>query len=432
MKTPQISDRGQILIIFVFVIIGLIAISGLAVDGGNVYADRRNAQNAADAAALASSVVRVNWEKQHKAMCTNFNTADPLLPACSGDMVTTALNSAGDNGYDSLPQHKNRVDVYSPPIDGPYHDCSSPCNPNDYIQVVIHTEIDTYFAKVIGIRQLDNTVQAVALAKYQPAQDLYGGASLVQLDSSGCDAFVLGGNYSVTLNGGGIFVNSNSTCAFSQQTCKTFQLNGTASIKGIGGVDTKCTPPPTMTQVTNPYPFPPAPLIAEPAECGIAGTSTKVKGVTTYHPGHYPEIPSGKLATGVYCVDDVKTQKQDNVDGTAGVLIYVKPTGGFQMDGGTFNLVAATTGSYANLVVYFYPPSRETCKINGGSAQTLTGMVFLPNCDLKVNGNSTPTGITSQIVAATFDMTGTENAVFNGPGGKVPQIPEIDQTGLFH
>jgi hypothetical protein len=431
-KNAHETDRGQVLIIFVFVIIGLIALSGLAVDGGNAYANRRGAQNAADAAALAGSVARVNWEKQNGALCNNFNTADPLLPSCSSSLITSILNNAANNGYDNNPAHKNRVDVYSPPIDGPYHDCSAPCDPHDYIQVVIHEDVDTFFAKVVGIQQTHSTVEAVTLAKYVPAQDLYGGSSLVELDNSGCGAFLLNGDYSVTLNGGGIFVNSNnSSCAFQQKTCKTLKLNGNASIKGVGKGQFACSPPPTMTSGAGPYLFPPAPLLtSEPAECSGPALPTKKSG--NYSPGHYDNIPPGKLDAGVYCVDDAKMTNKDTADGTAGVFIYVKPTGSISINGGNLMLVAPTSGTYAGYALYFYGSSRQNCTINGGSKQTFTGLVFLPNCDLKVNGNSAPTGMTTQIVAATFDMTGTVNAIFNGPAGKIPQTPELNQVGLFH
>ncbi|HTP00976.1 MAG TPA: pilus assembly protein TadG-related protein, partial [Anaerolineales bacterium] len=60
MNPTQKPERGQVLIIFVFAIIGLIAIAGLAIDGGNIYSDRSRARNAADAAALAGAMVKVN------------------------------------------------------------------------------------------------------------------------------------------------------------------------------------------------------------------------------------------------------------------------------------------------------------------------------------------------------------------------------------
>ena len=59
-KSP--SERGQAMVLIALVIIGLIAITGLAVDGGMAYANRRQAQNAADAAVLAASLAKLRGD----------------------------------------------------------------------------------------------------------------------------------------------------------------------------------------------------------------------------------------------------------------------------------------------------------------------------------------------------------------------------------
>src|SRR5688572_12970186 len=50
------KEDGQVLILIVFGLIGLIGMTALVVDGGLAYSDRRNAQNAADAAAWAAAL----------------------------------------------------------------------------------------------------------------------------------------------------------------------------------------------------------------------------------------------------------------------------------------------------------------------------------------------------------------------------------------
>jgi hypothetical protein len=51
----QVDRKGQILVIFVAALIGILAFLALIIDGGNLYAKRRAAQNAADAGALAGA-----------------------------------------------------------------------------------------------------------------------------------------------------------------------------------------------------------------------------------------------------------------------------------------------------------------------------------------------------------------------------------------
>lgn len=53
--TERTAKKGQSIIIIALAMFVLLAIIGLAVDGGSTYAQRRNAQNAADAAALAAA-----------------------------------------------------------------------------------------------------------------------------------------------------------------------------------------------------------------------------------------------------------------------------------------------------------------------------------------------------------------------------------------
>src|SRR5690349_12199708 len=52
----QSSQRGQALILIALAAIGLFGITGLAIDGGAKFSDRRHAQNAADTAALAAAL----------------------------------------------------------------------------------------------------------------------------------------------------------------------------------------------------------------------------------------------------------------------------------------------------------------------------------------------------------------------------------------
>ena len=57
MKTNRF-ERGQALIVIALALVGIIGVAGLVIDGGNAFQDRQQAQNAADAAALASAYAR--------------------------------------------------------------------------------------------------------------------------------------------------------------------------------------------------------------------------------------------------------------------------------------------------------------------------------------------------------------------------------------
>lgn len=53
--TRRSGERGQILVIFAVALVALLSLAGLALDGGSVFAHRRDQQNATDLAALAAA-----------------------------------------------------------------------------------------------------------------------------------------------------------------------------------------------------------------------------------------------------------------------------------------------------------------------------------------------------------------------------------------
>lgn len=453
MFNGRTSHRGQVLIIFVFAIVGLVAIVGLAVDGGSVYADRRQAQNAADTAALAAAVTRDTWEKTNQASCNNFNTETNTLPACSTTPITgwpsiidAALNAASNNGYtNDLVQ--STVNVYNPPRDGTYSDCTQTSfDCHDYVEVVIQSNVNTFFARVLGIGQLHNTVEAVALSHYSAKTALYGGMSLVELGQGkgSCPSdFNVGGSGTVTLTGGGIYVNSSNTdCAYKQTSCTTtLVLQGGASVNVVGGWDLNGCNSPTINKATTIYPFPPDHLISEPSQCATAGTfNSTVQGTTTYNPGNYYGYNSfpinsdtAILNPGVYCISG---QLQTNKDMTGtGVMFYIRPTGAVKISGGSINISAQTSGTYQGYLIYQDWDNTSTvqnCGIQGNNTSQYTGLIFVPYCDITISGTSGSNGFGSQIIAYTISLTGTNDLYFTYNANQNAQIPEKDWAGLFH
>ena len=115
MKNNHIG-RGQALIVIALVAVALVGMVGLVIDGGRAFLDRRNAQNAADSAALASAYARIKGDQ---------------------DMVGAALAAAAENGYNN-DGTRNVVVLYSPPKDGPHS------GDVEYIQIIITSNLQTY------------------------------------------------------------------------------------------------------------------------------------------------------------------------------------------------------------------------------------------------------------------------------------------------
>src|SRR5512140_1568090 len=187
---------GQALILIVFAMVGLVGITALAIDGGNAYSDRRHAQNAAATAALAGGLRKVRGFSDWDVIAQNMASSNGYPPSGPNSTVTVYLCSAVPSGMPSC--------VLAP---GAAH-------PENYIQVVITSIVHTYFAPIVGIRQVTNTVEAIAKAVPGQIVPWANGNALVAL-MPGCkdsnwnaDPFSIGGGQYSLVNGAGVFVNS--------------------------------------------------------------------------------------------------------------------------------------------------------------------------------------------------------------------------------
>src|SRR5574341_906313 len=429
MKTKSLKERGQALIVMALAAIGIFAIVGLAVDGSAKFSDRRHAQNAADTAAMAG--------------------ARELARGHTANWDTVARNIAGQNGYDGN-LVTNQVWVYqcdniaptSPADCGPYNGYSS------YIQVVISSKVNTYFAKVIGIQQTGNIVQAVAYT--DEGGPLYRGDAIIQLnpdpDGSLCPGeFVVGGSGTVTIEGGGLFVNSNNAgnnncAAFSQAGCNTTLNVINGSITAVGQIYTDPCNGNDMinaTEIENypePYPFPPPPeeVPPPPPECapgnvGVVQNDYPVAGTSTIGPGKYDTLPPS-LATGNtvimkpgnYCIlEAVKKVGSTSALWGDDVVIYIRyhatKTCPLCLQGGTVDIDAPDTGDYKGYLIYVDPGDYsdvKECRINGGADDAFTGTIYAPNCDTTINGGGNPDGFHAQIIAYEVTLSGNNDLTF--------------------
>lgn len=249
------TQRGQALIIITLAAIGLFAITGLAIDGSAKFSDRRHAQNAADTAVLAGALARARAQEQAETDPVTW-TADAIRIA----MEDAARDRADDNGYDgNLITNQvwiyscDDIDLTSPGDCGPYNDDSK------YIEVVIESHVNTFFARVIGITQTHNTVRSIAVAgklsgssiAYDPNvfRALWAGAS------SGCTQekyFDWGGNQYI-INGG---VHSNGYMNIPGNLHDVAGTSTVAQTQSGGGTGTVFDPAlqqNTNTMLSNPF-----------------------------------------------------------------------------------------------------------------------------------------------------------------------------------
>ena len=403
MKTIFFStERGQALILITLAAVGLFAIAGLGIDGSAKFSDRRHAQNAADTAALAGSLARLRAQEQ-----------DPPLTEAQiqGIMIDAALDRARENGY-SGDLVTSQVWVYScdeiastsPGDCGPYH------GESNYVEVVILSHINTYFARVIGINQLHNIVRAVAMSEDSHTSELYGGAPIVGLAPDQCKTVWFSGDAEPDVEGGSVFSNSKLDCGLTIQgstnitidgsletVATAYTENGHPPLGGIeggiqGGAKQQAYPPPAWM-------FPKVTCSGEAAKSG----SSMTPGTWT---GTFPPSGVKTLEPGNYCINgDFRVNAGDQLTGT-GVTILMQ-SGGIDWNGNAeIDLSAPTSGDLAGMLIFAPMGNTSTMSLNGNAVTTLTGTIFTPAAPLVYNGtgNLEPSHI--QLIAYTIELTG--------------------------
>lgn len=462
------NERGQVLIIIALAAIGLFGIVGLAIDGSAKFSDRRHAQNAADSAALAAAWTKMdalyNGDSDVSPTTSGWATCPPpsgVLPSpvCEATQLA-GLDRADSNGYDDNPL--DEVEVYSPPISGYYQ------NNKDYVQVIITSKINTTFARVVGWNQLQNTVEAVALAKEGGA--LTNGAMIISYDpdpncsggsGGGGGSVDVSGSGSLTLDGGGIFLNSDETCGYSAPNCPDIHIYGGAGISSAASVDnidqkSGCPyPPVTETLNQDPVAIPDDVYFPDvPPECSTAAPTPAKIGVDPsdgkdewlIYPGYYVDFPQATLipnnkhiymASGVYCIDPPSNHDLSwsgssflGLNGSTdpgknkyhgynpdGVTLYIRSGGGFSLSiNSPILLDASTTGDYQGYLVILEGTHTaiEDCTLNGGSYLDINGLIWAPYCDITINGGSEPTAeINAQLVGWDIKLNGNNTITFH-------------------
>lgn len=184
------ESRGQAIVLIALLLVILVAIAGLAIDGGQLLFLKRDAQNAADAAVLAAANARCDL---------GYDEDNPT--ANESDIEEAGYLAAEQNGFDddtSTPVSDD-VEVNWPIGSLPV---GAQGTTDEFIEVNITADADPYFIQVVYQGPLQ--VQAYAVARCVPeklASQLYAMTAFapcgvgcdVTLDITGSDSTIEGG-----------------------------------------------------------------------------------------------------------------------------------------------------------------------------------------------------------------------------------------------
>lgn len=248
------NERGQVLVLFAGGIFALLLVAALAFDVGMLLLERRDEQNAADAAALAGA--RYIFEP---------DCVEPVW-TCSRARAA-ALNVAEVNGYDDA-DPSEAVTIHIPPIEGRYV-----AFPN-FIEVDIDSERPSIFGGVFG----RGTWPVSAFAVATNDQNLTFPFSMIALNPTACKAIHVSGTGVVEAHGN-VQANSNgSDCPDGSNVGLSRTGGGTINIiaddatcRSAGEIENQGSGSMTCTQAENSFALPdPLGNLNAPPQPGLA------------------------------------------------------------------------------------------------------------------------------------------------------------------
>lgn len=415
MKNIIHTEKGQILVLLVLVLMGLLGFTALAIDGGMIYADRRYMQSAADAASLAGASSAAQYIQDHHYTTLDFNCSLEVVPELLNEAEEVAKQKAIDNDF---------IDItIDSELGQPGHDygVNATCNSaTDSVEVLVLLSkvTNTSFVHLFTTTPMRNTVTSIGEA--EPGFNAGGGAAIIStsFDCGTNDGGVhIDGTPKIVINVGGIF--SNSCVEFKGSTfveVGDFENNKPGTINyykdsywlksGNCPDETKCKvwPEPTPAQNYHPITF----ATIDPPVC-LPGSEVNANSKTgddiTIDPGNYGSIKitgKGKLTLkpGLYCVSEDITVGDGTFIGN-GVTIYYTNTDpksgeGIFITGGDIRLLAQNMvpdeitpggeGSVEDLLIYLGKQSNARVELKGNGGSFFGGTVYAPASNIFIGG----------------------------------------------
>jgi Flp pilus assembly protein TadG len=353
----------------------MMGLAAVALDGGILFVQRRQAQSIADSAALAGAYSLYN-----------------------GNSFSTAQNAAIAVGA------QNGVTIASSQVTQPK---------SGYVSVTVSVTNSRMFSAIWGAGTMSGTASATARG--------WGGTvryGVLLLGPGGLDLSAKG-NASLTVTGGSlanstgsVVVDSNSSKAVSTSgngtlTAPAFYITGGYTGDVVGWIATGVSPTPN-----------PLASLSPPTPSSLAMQS--YSGQSTLQPGVYTggiSLSSNAnvtLSPGIYYLKGGGLSLTGNASLTgSGVMIYNDSSGGtISLAGnGSVHLSPMTTGPYAGITLYQAPSNTNDVTITGNGNFSITGTIYTAGATVKLAGNGDTIG--SQIVADDMAMSGNGAVTVN-------------------
>jgi Flp pilus assembly protein TadG len=419
-------EAGQaVILVVVAMSIFLIAALGLAIDGGQMYAQLQMAQAAADAAAQAG--IMSIFDGTNVTSAHPFGTGTPPIASsvCTTSDLRTPCVYARYNGFGGTASDTVTLS-YPATVAGV---TLSPATVPAFTVTVSRT-LQTGFIRFLPGGPATSSVSTKATA------GLVGTVSpncLYVLDPSAASAFQASNGVAVTATGCAISVNSTSSSALSVTggaSVSATSINVVGNVAVNNGGTTTPVPVTGVTPIADPFASLPS---LTPGTC--LQTAYSPPAGTTLVPGTYcnginVSNPNVTFGAGNYIINGGGLTFGGGVTSSgSGVMFYLTGTNTTYAsvtiaNGVNVTLSAPTSGAY--LGVLFFQNRLITSSSNaifgGGATMLLSGSLYFPTTDVSFSNGTTAEANSTAIVAKQISFTGGANIKYDSTGLK---------TGLF-
>jgi hypothetical protein len=408
----------------------LVGVAAIALDGGMALAERRRAQDVADAAAMAAAADLFAHYQTNNGQDIN------------GTAAASALALAKANGYSNDGAQSTVTVRVSPaqPVQGDptITDSSGNLKPG-YAEVTVQYNEPRFFSALWGQGTIPIQARAVARGTWSVVVD-----GILLLDPSSSGALTAKGNGSFTVTGASIVVNSSDpngalASGGATVTAPTFYFAGTPGNTTSGGGQFNGTVQSTVTPTPDPLAYLPPP---NPSSLPLQSSQTlKINGSqpVTINPGLYVggiQISgpgSITLQPGIYYLQGggFSFTGQGTVTGN-GVMIYNAPlanTDSINLNGqGALTITPMTTGLYQGISFFQDRTSTVSPSISGNGNLNISGTFYAARASVQITGNGRGDVVGSQYISfgLTLGGNGSLSISWSGSTARTRRIGLIE------
>ncbi len=389
-RSYAISEAGSFTTMFAFTAPVLAGAIALGIDAGRAELAHRAAVRAAESAAVSAAVA--------------------YLANNSNDLTLEATAIAANYGFTAA--NGSTVTVNRPPTSGPSMTNSGA------VEVIITQPQPSRFAAVVWPGLLSVAGRAVAVGGEK--------ACIIALDPTASGAVGEQGNVTATATNCSVYSNSSDSASVSAggtAYLSALSVNATGGVYGSANMTTQDGIFTSQPRIQDPY----ADVNMPSYTPCTSSKTTKYQNTITIYPGVYcgnVNVNAGAVVTlspGTYIFDNgsLSIAGGATFQGSGVTLVFTSSDSASIAGGATVNLTPPTTGTYAGISIYGSRsmPVGTVVKLAGGSSQSISGAIYLPEAALSYAGNTGMNVTCTQIVADTINFVGNSTLGLTCPWG---------------